>query len=131
MTGVVMITKGCGGEGGGKRRKRNDDQNQFSIVALMVDALRRSMISCRVDRRDEVASAVRNMEIGWPTNVCHVAHVTFDRFNGFLGLPVEFEHEIPRKVPSARFEFSPWISLMEEMRDGFLLQAQEIGILTL
>ncbi|KAK9938967.1 hypothetical protein M0R45_015677 [Rubus argutus] len=23
------------------------------------------------------------MEIGWPTNVRHVAHVTFDRFNGF------------------------------------------------
>ncbi|XXG83341.1 hypothetical protein AAC387_Pa10g1118 [Persea americana] len=101
MTGVVMITKGCRGEGGGKRRKRNDDQNQLSIVALMVAALRRSMISCRVDRRDEVASAVRNMEIGWPTNVCHVAHVTFDRFNGFLGLPVELELEIPPRVPSA------------------------------
>lgn len=107
---MVMITKGCRGEGGGKRRKRNDDQNQLSIVALMVAALRRSMISCRVDRRDEVASAVRNMEIGWPTNVCHVAHVTFDRFNGFLGLPVELELEIPTRVPSARFGSSPLIS---------------------
>lgn len=42
------------------------------------------------------------MEIGEPTNVRHVAHVTFDRFNGFLGLPVEFEPEVPRKPPSAR-----------------------------
>lgn len=42
------------------------------------------------------------MEIGWPTNVRHVAHVTFDRFHGFLGLPVEFEPEVPRRVPSAR-----------------------------
>ncbi|XP_020254757.1 rho GTPase-activating protein 2 [Asparagus officinalis] len=41
------------------------------------------------------------MEIGWPTDVKHVAHVTFDRFNGFLGLPVEFEVEIPGRVPSA------------------------------
>lgn len=41
------------------------------------------------------------MEIGWPTNVRHVAHVTFDRFNGFLGLPVEFEPEVPRRPPSA------------------------------
>ncbi|KAL6998036.1 Rho GTPase-activating protein 1 [Sarracenia purpurea var. burkii] len=41
------------------------------------------------------------MEIGEPTNVRHVAHVTFDRFNGFLGLPVEFEPEVPRRPPSA------------------------------
>ncbi|KAL5561585.1 hypothetical protein UlMin_031332 [Ulmus minor] len=41
------------------------------------------------------------MEIGWPTNVRHITHVTFDRFNGFLGLPVEFEVEIPGRVPSA------------------------------
>ncbi|KAL5545818.1 hypothetical protein UlMin_005505 [Ulmus minor] len=41
------------------------------------------------------------MEIGWPSNVRHVAHVTFDRFNGFLGLPVEFEPEVPRRAPSA------------------------------
>ncbi|KAI3723223.1 hypothetical protein L2E82_34666 [Cichorium intybus] len=41
------------------------------------------------------------MEIGWPTNVRHVAHVTFDRFNGLLGLPVEFEPEVPRRAPSA------------------------------
>jgi len=42
------------------------------------------------------------MDIGSPTNVRHVAHVTFDRFNGFLGLPVEFEPEVPRRPPSAR-----------------------------
>ncbi|XP_074557310.1 rho GTPase-activating protein 4-like [Curcuma longa] len=41
------------------------------------------------------------MEIGWPTDVRHVAHVTFDRFHGFLGLPVEFEPEVPRTAPSA------------------------------
>ncbi|XP_061343989.1 rho GTPase-activating protein 5-like [Gastrolobium bilobum] len=42
-----------------------------------------------------------SMDIGLPSNVRHVAHVTFDRFNGFLGLPVEFEPEVPRRVPSA------------------------------
>ncbi|MCO5591797.1 hypothetical protein L7F22_045789 [Adiantum nelumboides] len=41
------------------------------------------------------------MEIGWPTNVRHVAHVTFDSFNGFLGLLIEFQMEVPRQVPSA------------------------------
>ncbi|KAM1808625.1 hypothetical protein ACFX11_031483 [Malus domestica] len=41
------------------------------------------------------------MDIGWPTNVQHLTHVPFDRFNGFMGLPVEFEVEIPGRVPSA------------------------------
>ena len=48
------------------------------------------------------------MEIGSPTNVRHVAHVTFDRFNGFMGLPVEFEPEVPRRAPSARFFLFPF-----------------------
>ncbi|CAA6660674.1 unnamed protein product [Spirodela intermedia] len=41
------------------------------------------------------------MEIGGPTNVRHLVHVTFDRFHGFLGLPVELEPEVPggRPVP--------------------------------
>ncbi|KAL3839289.1 hypothetical protein ACJIZ3_023880 [Penstemon smallii] len=41
------------------------------------------------------------MEIGWPSKVRHIAHVTFDRFNGFIGLPVEFEPQVPRRPPSA------------------------------
>lgn len=49
------------------------------------------------------ANSSTTMEISWPSNVRHVAHVTFDRFNGFLGLPVEFEPEVPRRPPSARF----------------------------
>jgi len=28
--------------------------------------------------------------------------VTFDRFNGFLGLPSELEPEVPPRAPSAR-----------------------------
>ncbi|CAK9175918.1 unnamed protein product [Ilex paraguariensis] len=105
MTGVVMITRGggCGGGvGNGKAAKGGDEEeNQLSLVAILLAALRKSMVSCRVDRREEVMSTVHQMEIGWPTNVQHVAHVTFDRFHGFLGLPVEFEVEIPCRVPSA------------------------------
>ncbi|MCO5612441.1 hypothetical protein L7F22_066708 [Adiantum nelumboides] len=41
------------------------------------------------------------MEIGVPTNIRHVTHVIFDRLQGFLGLPIEFELEVPRRVPSA------------------------------
>jgi hypothetical protein len=41
--------------------------------------------------------------IEWPTHVQHIAHVTFDRYNGFLGLPEEFKIEVPLRPPSARF----------------------------
>ncbi|EEE56073.1 hypothetical protein OsJ_04895 [Oryza sativa Japonica Group] len=41
------------------------------------------------------------MEIGWPTDVRHVAHVTFDRFHGFQGLPVELQPEVAGNAPSA------------------------------
>ncbi|PON65439.1 Plexin, cytoplasmic RasGAP domain containing protein [Parasponia andersonii] len=78
----------------------NDKQpsrtDQLSLLALLVTLFRKSLIACKSDRRE-----LCSMEIGWPTNVRHVAHVTFDRFNGFLGLPVEFEPEVPRRAPSA------------------------------
>ncbi|KAE8009624.1 hypothetical protein FH972_006052 [Carpinus fangiana] len=103
MTGLVMVTKGggCGGKGGKGGKSSEEEQNQLSLVAVLVAALRKSMVACRVDRGDDVMSTVHHMEIGWPTNVQHITHVTFDRFNGFLGLPVEFEVEIPGRVPSA------------------------------
>ncbi|KAB2616179.1 rho GTPase-activating protein 2-like [Pyrus ussuriensis x Pyrus communis] len=109
MTGLVKLTRagGCGGGGGGngegdKRANKSseEEQNQVSLVALLLVAVR-SMVACHVERREEVISAVHNMDIGWPTNVQHLTYVTFDRFNGFLGLPVEFEVENPGGVPSA------------------------------
>ncbi|KAG4988721.1 hypothetical protein JHK84_031284 [Glycine max] len=42
------------------------------------------------------------MEIGLPSNFRHVSHVAFDRFNGFLGLPMEFKAEAPKRALSAR-----------------------------
>lgn len=42
------------------------------------------------------------MEIGWPTDVRHVAHVTFDRFHGFRGLPADLQPEAAANAPSAR-----------------------------
>ncbi|GLU07465.1 hypothetical protein SLE2022_244220 [Rubroshorea leprosula] len=108
MTGLVMVTKGGGCAGGGNSKgmkgdkSSDEEQNQVSLLEVFLAALRKSMVSCRVDRQDhDVMSAVHHMEIGWPTNVRHIAHVTFDRFNGFLGLPVEFQVEIPCRVPSA------------------------------
>lgn len=115
MTGMVMLTRGagCGGGGGGDGNggtkgggASEEEQNQLSLVALLIAALRKSMVACRVDERDDGATtALHQMEIGWPTNVQHLTHVTFDRFHGFLGLPVEFEVEIPCRVPSARYNF--------------------------
>ncbi|ESW22177.2 hypothetical protein PHAVU_005G123300 [Phaseolus vulgaris] len=66
----------------------------ISLLALLLNLLRKSFLP-----RKTISSI---MDIGSPTNVRHVAHVTFDRFNGFLGLPVEFEPEVPRRPPSAR-----------------------------
>ncbi|CAL4971953.1 unnamed protein product [Urochloa decumbens] len=44
----------------------------------------------------------RAMEIGWPTDVRHVAHVTFDRFHGFRGVPEELQLQLEgRAAPSA------------------------------
>ncbi|CAL1367201.1 unnamed protein product [Linum trigynum] len=74
-----------------KRRR-----DQLSLLALLVTLFRKSVVACKSERRELCA-----MEISWPSNVRHVAHVTFDRFNGFLGLPVEFEPEVPRRAPSA------------------------------
>ncbi|EPS58335.1 hypothetical protein M569_16480, partial [Genlisea aurea] len=70
------------------------------ILAVVVAVLRKSFVGfgCRNFGVDEEQQMV---EIGWPTDVQHVTHVTFDRFNGFLGLPVELEPEVPRKPPSA------------------------------
>ncbi|XP_019188599.1 PREDICTED: rho GTPase-activating protein 2-like [Ipomoea nil] len=112
MTGMVMVTRGggCGGGNGGVVSGRSSshggseeqNQQQLSLLDFLLAALRKSMVSCRVHRHEEVMStAVHAMEIGWPTNVQHITHVTFDRFHGFLGLPVEFEVEIPCRVPSA------------------------------
>ncbi|KAF9676364.1 hypothetical protein SADUNF_Sadunf09G0130900 [Salix dunnii] len=74
-----------------------NQRDQLSLLALLLALFRKSLVACKSDRRELCAS----MDIGWPTNVCHVAHVTFDRFNGFLGLPVEFEPEVARRPPSA------------------------------
>ncbi|XP_051228541.1 rho GTPase-activating protein 2-like [Lolium perenne] len=44
----------------------------------------------------------QRMKIGWPTEVRHVAHVTFDRFHGFRGVPAELQPEPAlAKAPSA------------------------------
>ncbi|KAH7512179.1 hypothetical protein FEM48_Zijuj12G0063000 [Ziziphus jujuba var. spinosa] len=85
------------GSGGDRKRKERDREgDQLSLLTLVVAAFRKSLIGCSAGR-----GKLSSMEIGWPANVRHVAHVTFDRFNGFLGLPVEFEPEVPRRAPSA------------------------------
>ncbi|CAM8991350.1 unnamed protein product [Rhodiola kirilowii] len=114
MTGMVIATKVCGGGGGGggfcrgdfrskeEEQQQVESQQQMSIVELLITVLRKTLAYCSLSRRDEdVVVDEKGMEIGWPTNVRHVTHVTFDRFEGFLGLPVEFEEEVEPKAPSA------------------------------
>jgi len=78
----------------------NNHQNQFAILDIVMAALKKSIVTCSVERED-----VSSLDISWPTEVRHVSHVTFDRFNGFLGLPSEFQPEVPTRVPSARSIF--------------------------
>jgi hypothetical protein len=73
------------------------EEERWSFLALLFELLRKSLLGCGT-----VGGGGCGMEIGLPTDVQHVAHVTFDRFHGFLGLPVEFEPEVPRRAPSAR-----------------------------
>lgn len=75
----------------------HQNNNQFQILGVLVSALRKSLVTCNVERED-----ASSMDISWPTEVRHVSHVTFDRFSGFLGLPTELEPEVTRKAPSAR-----------------------------
>lgn len=101
---MVPGSNGCGGGGGeGKAEEGQQAQGQGQVLALVLAALRKSVVlPCQMADADDPAGAAWGMEIGWPTDVRHVAHVTFDRLHGFLGLPVEFELEIPGQVPSAR-----------------------------
>lgn len=88
---------------GGNGSNSNEGEGQFSVLGVVAAALRKSLVTCSVVDTNDVASDV---DIGWPTDVRHVSHVTFDRFNGFLGLPIELQPDVPRKPPSARFNFN-------------------------
>ncbi|PIN07278.1 hypothetical protein CDL12_20156 [Handroanthus impetiginosus] len=78
-----------------------EGEDQLSVLAFFISVFRKSLVGCRNTSGDNCGVEEKIMEIGWPTDVRHVAHVTFDRFNGFLGLPLEFEPEVPRRPPSA------------------------------
>ncbi|KAL3828574.1 hypothetical protein ACJIZ3_017376 [Penstemon smallii] len=90
--------------------RENDRRGQLSLFALLVTLFRkRFWLACKTDSDNFSSSTTAVgggggggvMEIGWPTDVQHVNHVTFDSFDGFLGLPVEFEPEVSSRAPSA------------------------------
>ena len=90
--------------------EEEEEEERWSFLALLFELLRKSLLGCSVvvdGGGGEGEGRGCGMEIGLPTDVQHVAHVTFDRFHGFLGLPVEFEPEVPRRAPSARSVPSP------------------------
>ncbi|KAL6640405.1 hypothetical protein ACP70R_021528 [Stipagrostis hirtigluma subsp. patula] len=98
-TGSLGLQGRRGGEEAGASEEEEEEEERWSFLALLFELLRKSLLGCRADDGDGAGGC--GMEIGWPTEVQHVAHVTFDRFHGFLGLPVEFEPEVPRRAPSA------------------------------
>nr|XP_043624150.1 rho GTPase-activating protein 5-like [Erigeron canadensis] len=88
----------CQQQGGGVPNRSNHNNN-FTIASILLNALRKSLLTCAVDHHDVTKADTLN--IGSPTDVQHVSHVTFDRFHGFLGLPLAFQCDVPHKVPSA------------------------------
>ncbi|KAK8946206.1 hypothetical protein KSP40_PGU013274 [Platanthera guangdongensis] len=79
---------------------REDRRQQFSILDIASAVLRKSLVMCSsLGAAEKVVDAA--VDISWPTDLRHVSHVTFDRFDGFLGLPPEFQVDIPSEVPSA------------------------------
>ncbi|EEC73785.1 hypothetical protein OsI_08470 [Oryza sativa Indica Group] len=96
VSSPLMLPAARGGGGGG-----------VSVVETVAAALRRSLLLCSSVRAAEdegaaaAAAAAAGMQIGRPTDVRHVSHVTFDRFVGFLGLPADLEPDVPRPAPSA------------------------------
>ncbi|KAK1369883.1 Rho GTPase-activating protein 3 [Heracleum sosnowskyi] len=92
---------------GNEQEQRSPNNNQIpQILSSVASALRKSLlVTCSVvetTQDDFSSSSSSSMEIGCPTDARHVSHVTFDRFNGcFLGLPLELQPQLPRKVPSA------------------------------
>ncbi|KAL5710373.1 Rho GTPase-activating protein 4 [Ranunculus cassubicifolius] len=78
------------------RERRDHHKSPLSLVSIV---FRKYLMVCSCDHAEKGYAC--SMEIGSPTNVIHEAHVTFDKFQGLHGVPVEFESEIPRSVPSA------------------------------
>lgn len=86
-------------EGEEETREHGDQESDGdeSIFAVLLALFKKPLITCSSENGDPISG----MEIGWPSDVRHVSHVTFDRFNGFVGLPVEFKPQVPTKPPSA------------------------------
>ncbi|CAL4904163.1 unnamed protein product [Urochloa decumbens] len=100
-TGSRRLQQQRGQEAAGGSEEEEEEE-RWSFLALLFELLRKSLLGCRTEGGGgERERGGCGMEIGLPTDVQHVAHVTFDRFHGFLGLPVEFEPEVPRRAPSA------------------------------
>lgn len=91
------------GHPGGANRSSKNQQAAISMVDVLMAALRKSLVTCRVVAPEDIAADDSSIvDISWPTEVRHVSHVTFDRFDGFLGLPTELEPHVPKRMPSAR-----------------------------
>ncbi|KAG4914145.1 hypothetical protein AAZX31_19G244100 [Glycine max] len=93
---TALMNPGSKVENKGWRGGHGCQSNQFAMLDILLAALKKSLVTCSVERED-----ISSLDISWPTEVRHVSHVTFDRFNGFLGLPSELELEVPKRVPSA------------------------------
>lgn len=94
---TALMNPGSKVENKGWRGGHGCQSNQFAMLDILLAALKKSLVTCSVERED-----ISSLDISWPTEVRHVSHVTFDRFNGFLGLPSELEPEVSKRVPSAR-----------------------------
>ncbi|KAJ9563519.1 hypothetical protein OSB04_008679 [Centaurea solstitialis] len=86
-----------------RQQQQPQSGHNFTVLSILLTALRKSLLTCSAVHDCNEASSSSTLDIGSPTDVHHVSHVTFDRFNGFLGLPNALQPHLPRHVPSARW----------------------------
>ncbi|GMI98963.1 ROP guanosine triphosphatase (GTPase)-activating protein 3 [Hibiscus trionum] len=111
-TPLISPKSRFGGSQGRKSNTTSKDNNQFPLMDVLAALLRKSLVTCSVDTDD-----VSSMDISLPTEVRHISHVTFDPFNGFLGLPTELQPEVPTRIPSASV-FGVSVESMQCSYDG-------------
>ncbi|KAL0460045.1 UNVERIFIED_CONTAM: Rho GTPase-activating protein 1 [Sesamum latifolium] len=87
-----------------REKRENDRRDQLSLLALLLTLFRKSFwLACKTDRDNfsSATAAAAGVVVVGTVAVGLWRSVGLLMFDGFLGLPVDFEPEVPRRAPSA------------------------------
>jgi len=94
-----VLSYALGGEG--RRSLRAGGRHRGGAAESLV-MCSTSAVGVDDDDHEKEDNDEERIEIGQPTDVPHVSHITYDCFGGFLGLPADPKPEVPWRTPSAR-----------------------------